>query len=558
MSTPTTYTIEGHFGSYSYSYDHDPSSALYSTDQSILHETNDERFIYKQYSSPRHNQRDRLLTLAQVGQTFDYPYDPTKAAHAINWPYDFISKEGTVVGVVLRRAPQQFLRYTESSVASSAYVAQEIKHLQFPKPTVPRHRYTRLGPAERVTVIRSLTRAVATLARHQLVHADLKGENVLWGQRPGGHQFDVDALVIDCDGLYREGTADGEVGTTSGWKDPRVVEGLIPVPDVHSDAYALALIMYRVFLARRLDMPHQDTDYGPIPAELEAHFRCAFDQPLAVDTRPSASDWEACLARVFWPDGRPDVDAFNAIERVARPSDPILLRGARRRRRPQAPISDPRETGGSAAPPALGSSSATNGVATTAPVPAPPRATTAPTSSSGRRLGLLIAAATALAGAAAIGWNAIDRSNIPDTLDPRQKQLAALLSPTFVSTCQPHNVSAFRTASTIKCADNKITISYSLFPTKQDPIPAFEKRRKSLRVKWKRSGTCADGPGRYSHRTTFTSERFSVMCYSTSKDSVRIDWASEQARVFGSAVAPKRTYSYLYDWWSTVGTVKGH
>ncbi|MCP2327900.1 serine/threonine-protein kinase [Hamadaea flava] len=112
----------------------------------------------------------------------------------------------------------------------------------------------RLSPIEALAVLEQMLSAIATAHRAGLVHRDVKPENVLIAEAPGGSAELVDAVVKVADfGLARAVAASADDGSgqlmaTVAYVAPELVTS--GVADPRSDVYAAGIVLFEMLTGR--------------------------------------------------------------------------------------------------------------------------------------------------------------------------------------------------------------------------------------------------------------------------------------------------------------------
>ena len=245
--------------------------------------------LYKSFSAPLNGAhvarvRDLVDVGRQLGERSDVRGDPRRIA----WPVDLIIEGRDVVGVVVPRAGQEYFRPT-----SAQLVPQSFSHLALSSTTPP--------AKPRLFVIRQLAGALVMLDRHDLVHGDISGSNMLWTLEPA-----PSLLLVDCDGVHPSGFPTHPF-CTKYWTDPRLEARTIPRHDARSDWYALALAVYRVLVLNARAVPHAgDFDWieAELPRPLADHLIQVFADTADADARVAPDIWKQSLRDVIEDDAQ--------------------------------------------------------------------------------------------------------------------------------------------------------------------------------------------------------------------------------------------------------------
>jgi DNA-binding helix-hairpin-helix protein with protein kinase domain len=248
----------------------------------------DAGLLYKEFPTPLGGaDTDRLRALADVGTMTREEAELSPDVYRIGWPLDVEIVRGRALGVVIRRAGEEFHRPDTGLMR----IAQSFGHLMLdpvPAATV------------RLFVTYRLAGALRVLHGQRLVHGDVSSNNILWCRRPT-----PDLLLIDADSVYELGFP-ARPAHTPHWGDPRLAAKRIECHDQKSDWYALALAAYRaVVLDRKADPVrdlHAGRSWAAIPSPLDDLFRAAFGDPLDGRVRPKPKAWEAALRTVMASD----------------------------------------------------------------------------------------------------------------------------------------------------------------------------------------------------------------------------------------------------------------
>ena len=108
-----------------------------------------------------------------------------------------------------------------------------------------------------------------------------------------------------------------------GWKDPRLLDKVIPAHDKYSDWYALALAMYRGLLLTPGNLGEKKPDGSwpkpqAIPDDLDPAMADlltrALADPLNAEARPRPGEWVQGLVSAFLRDGAFDDDAVRRLD----------------------------------------------------------------------------------------------------------------------------------------------------------------------------------------------------------------------------------------------------
>lgn len=141
-----------------------------------------------------------------------------------------------------------------------------------------------LRPQEAETVARQLCEGLAEAHRRQVVHGDLKTNNIILAQTAEG----IRAVITDF-GLARQPSSQqpavqsGELGGAPDYMAPELLRG--EKPSVASDIYALGVILYELASGRR-----------PFGVE------CTWEERLEVQPAPLKHRWRHTVARCLEPD----------------------------------------------------------------------------------------------------------------------------------------------------------------------------------------------------------------------------------------------------------------
>lgn len=279
--------------------------------QATLYDIPDTEFIYKKFrGGPKNHEqwadlRDRLRELSAFGHRVFVKENQVigdSDASSFSWPVDVIETDKVPVGVVMPKATTQFYREGSSGLRTLEYL-----YLYRCNPPDSRMR---------VAVLIRVLRAFHLLADMQMVHGDLAPKNIVWALRPG-----PSVLVLDVDGLHKNGAPYWEYVQTNEWEDPRVGSKSIPGHDLHSDWYALSLLIMRVLLCARLIVrtgaQARRKEAPPLqllPNLIAARLETVFSDPLSALARPSPREWAAVLSKCFFPSNKPNVEAFVRLD----------------------------------------------------------------------------------------------------------------------------------------------------------------------------------------------------------------------------------------------------
>jgi hypothetical protein len=299
MSTPAPahLTIHGDFGDYDIVGDPLPYPG-----RSTLYAIEGDELLYKRYPTVLAGARERVDRLVRTGREVTESADPNHAAHGVNWPHDYQARGSDVDGIILKRAPARFMEVDPDLIGGEQ--PRRAAVLGMRRPDSP--------PAEiRLRVLLHLARSLSLLRSVGLTHGDLTANNVLCSLEPPG------ALVIDCDSLHYDREPGLPAFYTPGWSDPRLHEEKIAAHDIDSDAYAYSLMVWRLALRRLYAHPWRNDgslDIDMFPERVRALFEQTFPEPLETAWRPAPKRWANELNAAFFPGGRPNHAALEALD----------------------------------------------------------------------------------------------------------------------------------------------------------------------------------------------------------------------------------------------------
>ncbi|MDI2129826.1 hypothetical protein [Yinghuangia seranimata] len=231
----------------------------------------------------------RLKALTLLPATLTDPAQTDVVDRCTCWPVSRVLDErGTVVGVVVAKAPRRFFaalrglsgRPTRPAPLEIDWLVRE------PEAYGPRGlAVPDLGV--RVTAARQLVAFCALLEQWDVVYGDWSYSNVFWARNSG------DVFVIDLDtcGIERR-----EWIESPEWEDPLFPNDSQPPLTVHCDRFKLATLLVRCLTGVRRD---PRTAYAALPDALrEGRFGAVLDRILAADTpgeRPGPDELSAAL-----------------------------------------------------------------------------------------------------------------------------------------------------------------------------------------------------------------------------------------------------------------------
>lgn len=237
-------------------------------------------YLVKEFAEPVVGaEAERLGRL--VDRTANLVKDARVPVRSVAWPQALLkSTTGAVEAVVIQRAPRSFYRPNQNALFEPV---QNLAHLFSARPPLPDLRL-------RLTVAYNLAAALDVIEFQTLYHGDVSHGNVLWSAN--GNIF-----LIDCDGIRVQGEHSGHRGTPA-WVDPRLSRREIGSHDVHSDRYALALLIARAYAGGRFDFdPASDGLRGDIPAPIRRRLEMIFKGDLGSRLRPR--EWMPILANAI-------------------------------------------------------------------------------------------------------------------------------------------------------------------------------------------------------------------------------------------------------------------
>lgn len=245
------------------------------------------------------------------------------------WPLDLVEGAGAPLGLVMPRASDDFFAANCTDLT--------FDHLYL-------WRATPQPASVRIPMLISVLRSFAAFQRSGLVHGDIQPKNILWSRSRVGR-----ILILDVDGVHREGDPYYGYVQTSEWEDPRVKTGQIPGHDMASDRFALLLLVARGLLGSRF-APGPSGAYDPIaddlvPRNISDTINVALRNPLDANARAQPLDVAMALERAYFPLGQRNCRALAL-------ADVVLARRRRAERRsgslgpPYTSISNALKAGG--------------------------------------------------------------------------------------------------------------------------------------------------------------------------------------------------------------------
>lgn len=209
------------------------------------------------------------------------------------WPLAIVTRHGGPVGVLMRKAPDDFWFTLRSSRGSKRKLAQ-VKHLLNSDEAVRRKGVPPPSNEARYRLVRDVATTLALLHDAQVGAGDISAGNLLFSFNGIPRAF-----YIDCDSMSLRGRTALEQKETVNWK----------VQDVHpseqlatadSDIYKLGLFGLRIFARRQNALgPDVDALSRTVHPRVCDLIRESTSQPAG--KRPTAEDWVSGLAALTGP-----------------------------------------------------------------------------------------------------------------------------------------------------------------------------------------------------------------------------------------------------------------
>jgi hypothetical protein len=323
VATTTTNTrdLRGLHGSYG-----PKLGQLASGGQAVIHRLDDPSLVYKQFKRPprRSVERDELSSRLRLLVGFGRRVFVERGEQvgespesSFCWPIDVVETSGVVDGIVMPTAPIDFF----DSSGKGLTIDRLYLWRATPQPA-----------SVRIRVLVSVLHSFGGFHAPKLIHGDIQPKNILWSKtRPGR------ILILDIDGVHREGDPYFGYVQTGEWNDPRVAAGTIPGHDLASDRYALCLLAARVLLGSRFPTDvagrHEKIESPWLPDPVAHAINDALQNPLDAARRVNADELATLLQYHFFPSGRPDVAALAKAD--------VLLASRRRTERRSGTIGPP-------------------------------------------------------------------------------------------------------------------------------------------------------------------------------------------------------------------------
>lgn len=284
--------------------------------------------VVKVYHDPQspHINGSVLTELVQLGPTLNVAGHRHEIWAA--WPLARVLDGQKAVGFVMQMAPEPFW-FTlggQKRLADFSYLASRPSHL-WGNVELP-------DEITRIRILAHLASVIATLHQFGLVAGDLSFGNILWKTKPT-----PGVMLIDCDGLHREGHQSVlPQADTVDWDDPLAAPAT--PPDRDRDNYKFALAVLRVLTQKLTARPSaNEASTLNLPPHLDAGVRELLQRAAGPrGTRPTAVEWQKVLS------ARRTVHVLSPTQRFiqAPPANPSLIVDARprtvRATRPVGPI----------------------------------------------------------------------------------------------------------------------------------------------------------------------------------------------------------------------------
>jgi DNA-binding helix-hairpin-helix protein with protein kinase domain len=241
--------------------------------------------VYKEYHDPgavNLTALDELIAVPSNG-----PHELwSRVIQSTAWVLSRVQSHGKVVGVLLRRVPQDY-----TAVLSGSVKLREVQYLLYPlKPA-----WAGIGSVtaeQRVEIARAVVELFSDLHQLNVIVGDVSGKNLLWRVSPA-----PGVLLLDCDALRKTGSHPPTHQLhTPDWDDPHTQAGHATLD---SDRYKLSLLIGRILSQDAYIRPGTN-ELNPVPGvpdPIRSQSGVVFRQAAgAAGKRPNAHQWRDALS----------------------------------------------------------------------------------------------------------------------------------------------------------------------------------------------------------------------------------------------------------------------